>query len=103
MLQSHFATRHEAIWLWRRITSASLPITPYISRQHFWHAIALKHGTGKEVRGENTKDRKRGMEAMRAVRQMGVDRHVKENENFPEISKEHVSFGISCRDSKAQL
>lgn len=43
------------------------------------------------------------MEAMRAARQMGVDRNVKENENFPEISKEHVSLGISCRDLKAQL
>lgn len=40
---------------------------------------------------------------MRAMRQMGVDRNVNENENFPEISKEHVSFGISCLDSKAQL
>lgn len=30
---------------------------------------------------------------MRAVRQMGVDRNVRENKKFPEISKESVILG----------
>lgn len=48
------------------------------------------------MRRINTKVRKGGMKTMRAGRQIGVDRNLKWNRNFPEISKEHVILGTNC-------